>query len=186
MTDKQVIIDEIDVSDCNYWKGYCRIASLCDYPGHLCEVTPNCYFKQLKRKEQECENNKIAYQMELDIYNQECLNLQEELKAKEQECKELKNEKIKLIETNFEQKCKIQKLIDENATKEVIYKINGKCAKTVANKVKEIASIIEGKDCKYSRYKQALDDIEKKCLNYQTCLIVLKKDILDIIHRAKE
>ena len=55
MTDKQIIIDGVDVSECKYWKGYCRIASLCDYSGHLCEVTPNCYYKQLKRKEQECE-----------------------------------------------------------------------------------------------------------------------------------
>ena len=55
MTDKQIIIDGVDVSGCKYWKGYCRIASLCDYAGHLCEVTPNCYYKQLKRKEQECE-----------------------------------------------------------------------------------------------------------------------------------
>ena len=51
MTDKQIIIDGVDVSRCKYWKGYCRIASLCDYPGHLCEVNPNCYYKQLKRKE---------------------------------------------------------------------------------------------------------------------------------------
>lgn len=131
-------------------------------------------------------NLEFTIEDELEFAKVAVKNAEQKLRAKEQECKELKNEKIKLIETNFEQKCKIQKLIDENATKEVIYKINGKCAKTVANKVKEIASIIEGKDCKYSRYKQALDDIEKKCLNYQTCLIVLKKDILDIIHRAKE
>ena len=52
----------------------------------------SCYQleQQLKTKEQECKNNKIAHQMELDIYNQECLNLLEELKVKEQECEELK------------------------------------------------------------------------------------------------
>ena len=60
MTDKQIIIDDVDVSGCEYWKGYCRIASLCDYAGHLCEVNPNCYYKQLKRKEQECERYKQA------------------------------------------------------------------------------------------------------------------------------
>ena len=58
MTDKQIIIDGVDVSECKYWKGYCRIASLCDYSGHLCEVTPKCYYKQLKAKEQECEELK--------------------------------------------------------------------------------------------------------------------------------
>ena len=38
--------------------------------------------------EQECENNKIAHQMELDIFNQECLNLQEELKEALDQLKE--------------------------------------------------------------------------------------------------
>lgn len=55
MEDKEIIIDGVDVSGCKYWKGFCRIASLCDYPGHLCEVTPNCNYKNWKRKEQECE-----------------------------------------------------------------------------------------------------------------------------------
>lgn len=44
-------------------------------------------------------------------------------------------------------------------------------------------------DCinkKVNPYKQALDEIEKKCSKYQTCIIVLKKDILDIINKAKE
>lgn len=36
--------------------------------------------EQLDKKEQECKNNEIAYQIELDIYNQECLELQQELK----------------------------------------------------------------------------------------------------------
>lgn len=55
---KQIIIDEIDVSKCTFYKGYCRIAALCDYSGHLCEVTPNCYFKQRKQAEQKLEKIK--------------------------------------------------------------------------------------------------------------------------------
>lgn len=58
MTDKEVIMDGINVAGCKYFKTYCRIATLCDYPGHLCEVTPNCYYKQLKRKEQEVDRLK--------------------------------------------------------------------------------------------------------------------------------
>lgn len=96
MTDKQIIIDGVDVSGCKYWKGYCRIASLCDYAGHLCEVNPSCDYKQFKRKEQECENNKIAHQIELDIYNQECLNLQEELKETLEQLYQLKAENDEL------------------------------------------------------------------------------------------
>lgn len=35
--------------------------------------------EQLDKKEQECKNNEIAHKIELDIYNQECLDLQQEL-----------------------------------------------------------------------------------------------------------
>lgn len=35
-------------------------------------------------------------------------------------------------------------------------------------------------------YKHTLDEIEKKCLKYQTCRIILKEDVLDIINKAKE
>lgn len=55
MTDKEkIIIDGIDVSECGFlWKEklpkkFCNNGNLdCD-----CNSNPNCYFKQLKRKEQ--------------------------------------------------------------------------------------------------------------------------------------
>lgn len=55
MTDKEIIIDGVDVYKCGNAKRSifgidmeCRLG--CD-----CSQRPNCYFKQLKRKEQECE-----------------------------------------------------------------------------------------------------------------------------------
>lgn len=45
---------------------------------------------------------------------------------------------------------------------------------------------LQAKEQECNNYKQALDEIEKKCSKYQTCIIVLKKDILDIINKAKE
>lgn len=53
---------------------------------------PNCYYKQLQRKEQECENNKIAYETELNVYNTECESLQAQLKDTLEECENLKEE----------------------------------------------------------------------------------------------
>ena len=57
MTDKGIIVDSINVSECEFlWKEklpkkFCNNGNLdCD-----CNSNPNCYFKQLKRKEQECE-----------------------------------------------------------------------------------------------------------------------------------
>ena len=60
MTDKEIIIDGVDVSKCgHYHYGKCEI----DYDEwnneiiryNECQNNPNCYYKQLKRKEQECE-----------------------------------------------------------------------------------------------------------------------------------
>lgn len=63
--DKQIIIDGVDVSKCQDFYistvingEYCYCVS--DNAKHLaCKNNPNCYFKQLKRKEQECENLKV-------------------------------------------------------------------------------------------------------------------------------
>lgn len=65
---KEVIIDGVDVSKCEF---YCFTANFhkCDCLGGKarenstvgnlnCEDNQNCYFKQLKRKEQECEKLK--------------------------------------------------------------------------------------------------------------------------------
>lgn len=57
MADKKTIIDGIDVSGCEHCvkmtKYRCIIQR--DVYKYLCEENPNCYYKQLKRKEQECE-----------------------------------------------------------------------------------------------------------------------------------
>lgn len=133
----------------------------------------------------------IIDDLQQQVFNKtlEFEGIEKVLKAKEQENEELYKEKMKLIETNLEQKSKIQKLVYENATKEVTYKINGKCAKTVANKVKEISAIVEGKDCKYNRYKQALDEIEelnKQMLQTKIPFCTINERIQNIISEAKE
>ena len=84
MTDKeQIIIDGVDVSKCKYLP-YCN-----DKQGN-CAFEPNCYFKQLARKTQECEALKsesftmnsliIEQEEEIDRYRkvlekiEECIN----------------------------------------------------------------------------------------------------------------
>lgn len=58
MTDKQIIIDGVDVNKCSYFNStdehYCEECSS-EFGCAVCDDRPNCYFKQLKRKEQECE-----------------------------------------------------------------------------------------------------------------------------------
>lgn len=56
MTDKQIIIDGIDVSGCKYYDDLDCYAERdsCGYPLD-CKDNPKCYYKQLTRKKQECE-----------------------------------------------------------------------------------------------------------------------------------
>ena len=81
MTDKQIIDDGIDVSGCEYYNKddkTCREVNG-NYDTDICEFdkceNSNCYYKQLKRKEQECEKLKqtIAEIKELvyELTNQE-------------------------------------------------------------------------------------------------------------------
>ena len=114
MTDKQIIIDGVDVRVCEFcdWKGsnipQCRIR-LASFET-TCKGY-NCYYKQLKRKEKEyeelrqyhnkcCEEFKNEKQELLEKYNQVSINFYNGdycntehcslLNAKEQECKRLK------------------------------------------------------------------------------------------------
>lgn len=63
MTDKQIIIDGVDVSGCEHYEDLNCFAyrDSCGYPLD-CKDNPNCYYKQLKRKEQECEELKKIIQ----------------------------------------------------------------------------------------------------------------------------
>lgn len=109
MTDKQIIIDGVDVSGCEYFRVTLPSGCLgehrcnCDSINSMslnCEDN-NCIYKQLKRKEQECENGiKRIKDLEERIINhsdtiEEYCN---KLAKKQQECERLKkklNPKLK-------------------------------------------------------------------------------------------
>lgn len=57
MTDKQMIIDGVDVSECEYYdKNKQLLTCVCEeYP---CSECHNCYYKQLQRKEQKLDKIK--------------------------------------------------------------------------------------------------------------------------------
>lgn len=61
MTDKEIIIDGVNVSECFHYinnKEYtCRLNHTPFHYRH-CEENPNCYYKQLQRKATECEELK--------------------------------------------------------------------------------------------------------------------------------
>ena len=76
MTDKQIIIDGVDVSGCTHYRNY-NDEFHCDLLSEplVCVDNPNCYYKQHKRDEQRI------------------VELNKTIKAKEQECERLKNER---------------------------------------------------------------------------------------------
>ena len=93
MTDKQIIIDGIDVKDCKRRIGKDNFCRYCKRP--CAENNYNCIWKKYLRKEQECET--LASQLDFEVQKKECL---------EQECEELKAEvkKQKEIAKEYEQR----------------------------------------------------------------------------------
>ena len=63
MENKEIYIDDVDVSECEHYEDLNCFAyrDSCGYPLD-CKDNPNCYYKQLKRKEQECEELKRELQ----------------------------------------------------------------------------------------------------------------------------
>ena len=143
MTDKeQIMIDGINVSKCEYFKdGMCYAE--CDLEGYTdweCKDTDlsNCYFKQLARKTQECEE------------------LKEELATYK---KMLDNPEFRIALTDF-----------KTGEREVWRKLGRKA----------------------DRYRKALEEIEKVCLedtrtfaDGTTVRYDSLDDILNIINKAK-
>ena len=59
MTDKQVMIDGVDVSGCECYNSNIKMdCILHPLQSDACKNNPNCYYKQLARKEQECKELK--------------------------------------------------------------------------------------------------------------------------------
>ena len=60
MENEEIYIDGVDVSRCEFYQIEANeLYPKANYCGSMrntfCEIEPNCYYKQLKRKEQECE-----------------------------------------------------------------------------------------------------------------------------------
>lgn len=72
---EQIIIDGIDVSECEFLK-YDHIG--CDIDETYCFAC-DCHFKQLKRKTQECEENEKFYLTKYANKDSYCLELEHEL-----------------------------------------------------------------------------------------------------------
>lgn len=97
MTKEPIMIDDVDVSECEHFDlcetmlEYSECLAHCSpYPEGACyddcNEHPNCYYKKLKRKEQECED----LREELEWLH----NLNDQRKAENKKLKELLNIRI--------------------------------------------------------------------------------------------
>ena len=66
MTDKQIIIDGVDVAGCEDYGYRGKARYWCHNYDEPCTDYPNCYYKQLKAKEQECEELKHEVELMMD------------------------------------------------------------------------------------------------------------------------
>lgn len=165
MTDKEIIIDGVDVGECDHLK-YDHIG--CDIDETYC-LGSDCYFKQLKRKEQECEKLKKEINGYKIISEQIRQEVQEDVTCESRECG-----------------C--------DSYEECI-----ECLKnTILNIIDEGNDFVQGrvicKEC--SKYKKALEEIESLCKNEACapckeleendhCDECYGKIILDIINKVK-
>ena len=125
MTDKQIIIDEIDVSGCKHYKNRTCIADYCltDMPfGEAkCELNPNCYYKQLKRKEQECEELKRQRQADKGLItstgkmNYQLIQEYDKLKSENKHLNDLLNQALKELEKTRETLTEIKEIAEKIA-----------------------------------------------------------------------
>lgn len=76
MEDKQIIIDGVNVAECEHFEPCTKYTCEISEMTYCCEEDKNCYYKQLKRKEQECEE--LKYELILkDVAN---IELSDEVK----------------------------------------------------------------------------------------------------------
>ena len=191
MTDKQTMVDGVDVSKCVSFDD-CNGHNICCYLdtredkipfANFCEENKDCNFKQLARARE--ENEKLRMQNEIlsknnavqqwcDMYNKknkECFDALLKLTKKEQECEELK-ETIDNFTT------------DNNS----LYLNDGK----QPSNLDEFQECMQSSMDKFYKYEQALDEIEKyfkskdKSKTSLFNIFVIEQEILDIINKAKQ
>lgn len=92
MTDKEIIIDGVNVAGCGAYMpklGKNDCIALGNNSSATCKGSPNCYLKQCQRKEQECEEYKAQAKKYLADYFEE-----------NKKCKELKRKNVLLQNHN--------------------------------------------------------------------------------------
>ena len=193
------MIDGVDVSGCkgfyihdrsttniDYWMyGQCKSSK--EY-GCYCRNNPNCYYKQLARKTQECESLKEEIEVlkdNFDTATRDCNELIDELK---QECEELKEKLEKFYILAGEP---IEYFLDHytNLCEDFLLDDRDEDDNTIPI-LEQIRDRLEDKDTleeENTRYRKALEEIEEYIKEEEWSLLdYVIRDINNIINKAKE
>ena len=189
MTDKQIIIDGVDVSGCeNYGETMAKTHNCTLYDEYLrpCKGT-DCYYKQLKAKEQECErlkeaqkNSRCAWKSFEGTFCPEAQEQLDQLKAENDELKRQRQGDKGLITSTGKMNYQLIQEYDKLKGKVKLYEEilersaegfeTGTQASMFASMVKGVANSI--RDEKLFKHKQTLTEIKEiaeKNLNIHTC-----------------
>ena len=117
MHDKQIIIDGIDVSGCSYGEIEKDVFKCsCEYnvrsASMFCKDNPNCYYKQLKRKEQECWDLRSVRDSWMSKCEQE-MKTSEFFQDRFEDLKRTLTEIKEILEIHKDNKCAICSKFDE-------------------------------------------------------------------------
>ena len=182
MENKEMIIDGVDVSGCkNFSCGKCeeenKIPITINHFTADCRMYPNCYYKQLKRKEQECERLKldlIEARAHGDYLNNSALS--ETLKIVSEQCDQLKAENDELKEKVKELRqgwinCDNERNLQE-ANSEFRQRVINRYKQTLME-IEEIAKNMNN-ECFYDDFDCEVCDMKNGC-TYQGKIKILQK-----------
>lgn len=130
MDEQKIMIHNVDVSECTYSKigidkkCYCEQDLYDDgTPVFTCDECTNCYYKQLKRKEQECEQLRNKLNSSIERMNAQNEKLHNEIQTIKQQMKTIlmvsNNGKYRPVKNSTKEQCyqvlgNIQELLKTN------------------------------------------------------------------------
>lgn len=163
MTNKQIIIDSVDVSECIFHSlttmGYVGY-NYCKCFECVCKCHNDCYYKQLKRKEQECKELKEDEKSLLNVIDnlQKTKNeWQEKYNDLGQDFDQLKAENEKLKKQVCGLRPELKPIIDETCCK---YNIE---AKTYHKKIVEIINNLDKYEQTLVEIKEIAENMNNEC-----------------------
>lgn len=162
MTDKQIIVDGVDVSGCEWYKQGATGMICADYnKSNDCSKNPNCSYKNWQRKEQECEELKEKL---IKWLGKEGLR-QSDKEFYEQQLDQFKAENDKLKVRNI-------KYMNGN----ISYQLKNSLYKQTLTEIKEIAEHCIKQDiCTICDNSEKCHIEDEEIPTYDVCKLILQK-----------